>query len=75
MKMALVVSFDLPTDHIPEAGDMVADIIKDIDPPRLQYFDGELRVMVGDDAGILLSWMDEKWLETTAPLRSRTMTT
>jgi hypothetical protein len=53
MRCALVINFEIaqPED--------VAGLLERIDPPSLPWFDGEVRVVVGQDVDDLKVWLDE----------------
>jgi len=51
VKIAVVLTFDIRDIDEP------AEIIRQIDPPRLPGFDGNLRVV--PDASELIHWLDE----------------
>ena len=54
MRIALVVTYNAPNPEV------LPDMIKQIDPPHLKYFDGELRVVVGTDVDDLVRFLEEE---------------
>lgn len=54
MQILIVLTFDVP------AAERVTDVLSTLDPPRLPYFDGTARVVVGEHVDELTAWLDEK---------------
>jgi hypothetical protein len=53
MKALVVISVDLPN---PEESVVV---LQHLDPPTIPYFDGEVRLVVGDDVKDTIKFLDE----------------
>jgi hypothetical protein len=54
MKTLIVITVDLPKAN------RIADVLGYIDPPRIPYFNGEVRVVVGTDVDDTIKFLDEE---------------
>lgn len=64
-RVVLVLSFDLDGSDPEALGQQVADVVRDIDPPRLAGFTGELRVSVEPVSRQVERWLDDGDLPPT----------
>lgn len=53
MKCLIVISVDLPHP------DEIITVMKHIDAPKIPYFAGAVRVVVGDDVDEVIEFLDE----------------
>lgn len=54
MKTLIVISIDLPKANL------IGDVLGYIDPPKVPYFDGTCRVVVGTDVDDVIKFLDEE---------------
>jgi len=54
MLVIVVLTLDFPDDE----PDKIVEVIKHLDPPKIPYFNKDLRVAVGMDAKRTINWLD-----------------
>lgn len=54
MKTLIVISVDLPEAN------RIADVLGYINPPKIPYFDGQVRTVVGTDVDDTIKFLEEK---------------